>query len=79
MIFHPTYDFKDQIPSSSPFNGAENSITSTNILRLGHLPQPALGNIGEIDKAIKTLARTVTIKERLCEYIQREVSPPLVS
>ena len=33
------------------------------------LPQPTLGIIGEIERAIKTLSRSQTAKERLCEYI----------
>lgn len=73
----PLTAFADRAPSSSPIHTADPSITTANIIRLGHLPQPGLGNIGEIDKAIKALARTQAIKERLCEYIQREVSHTL--
>ncbi|KAI0309050.1 component of IIS longevity pathway SMK-1-domain-containing protein, partial [Amylostereum chailletii] len=57
--------------SSSPFSGPEPSITTASIIRSGHLPQPALGIIPEIDRAIKTLSRTASIKEKICEYIQR--------
>ena len=63
--------------TSSPLIGTEgtdSSITTANIIRSGRLPQPQLGIIGEIDTAIKTLARTAQVKERVCEYIQNEVS-----
>lgn len=33
-----------------------------------------MGIIGEIERAIKGLARTPNIKERVCEYIQQEAS-----
>lgn len=32
-----------------------------------------MGIIGEIEKAIKALARTQPVKEKICEYIQQEV------
>ena len=47
---------------------------TANIIHTGRLPRPALGLIGDIDTAIKTLARTAVVKERVCEYIQNEVS-----
>lgn len=62
--------------TSSPLigpEGPETSITTANIIRSGRLPQPQMGIIGEIDTAIKTLARTAVVKERVCEYIQNEV------
>lgn len=65
---------EDMGMSSSPMIGSEPSITTASIIRSGHLPQPQLGIIGEIERAIKTLARTAVIKERICEYIQTEVS-----
>ena len=49
------------------------SITTASIIRSGQLPQPQLGIIGEIERAIKTLSRTQPIKERICEYIMQEV------
>ncbi|THG97475.1 hypothetical protein EW026_g4525 [Hermanssonia centrifuga] len=58
--------------SSSPTIGPEPSITTATIIRSGHLPTPTLGIIGEIDKAIKAIGRTPTLKERVCEYIQTE-------
>ena len=60
------------IGSSSP--GVEHSATTVNILRTGHLPTPQLGNIQDIEGAIKTLSRGQAVKEKICEYIQREVS-----
>ncbi|KXN89450.1 hypothetical protein AN958_05612 [Leucoagaricus sp. SymC.cos] len=58
--------------SSSPLLGADTSITTASIIRSGHLPPPQLGIIGEIERAIKALARTQPVKERICEYIQQE-------
>ena len=62
--------------TSSPMigpEGPETSLTTANIIRSGRLPQPQMGIIGDIDTAIKTLARTALVKERVCEYIQNEV------
>ncbi|KAH9482349.1 hypothetical protein JR316_0004447 [Psilocybe cubensis] len=56
---------------SSPLLG-ETSVTTSSIIRSGHLPPPQLGIISEIERAIKALARTQTVKERICDYIQRE-------
>ncbi|KAH8096612.1 component of IIS longevity pathway SMK-1-domain-containing protein [Cristinia sonorae] len=42
------------------------------IFRTGRLPQPTLGNIGEIEKIIKTNTRLQPSKERVCEFIQSE-------
>ncbi|KAI9507010.1 DUF625-domain-containing protein [Russula earlei] len=60
-----------QTESSSPLAGPEPSITTASIIRSGHLPQPALGIIMEIDRAIRALSRTPAIKDKICEYIQR--------
>ncbi|KAH9077244.1 component of IIS longevity pathway SMK-1-domain-containing protein [Lactarius deliciosus] len=60
-----------QAESSSPLTGPEPSITTANIVRTGHLPQPALGIIMEIDRAIRTLCRTPAIKDKICEFVQR--------
>lgn len=60
--------------SSSPILGSESSLATTSVFRTGHLPQPQLDVISEIERAIKSLARTTTYKERVCEYIQTEVS-----
>ena len=60
--------------ASSPLMGPDVSVTTASIYRSGHLPQPRLGIIGEIERAIKALARTAAMKERICEYIQHEVS-----
>ena len=62
-----------QAESSSPLAGPEPSITTASIIRSGHLPQPALGIIMEIDRAIRALSRTPAIKDKICEYIQRAV------
>ncbi|KAH9966008.1 component of IIS longevity pathway SMK-1-domain-containing protein [Russula dissimulans] len=60
-----------QAESSSPLAGPEPSVTTASIIRSGHLPQPALGIITEIDRAIRALSRTPAIKDKICEYIQR--------
>ncbi|KAG6891694.1 hypothetical protein C0992_010097 [Termitomyces sp. T32_za158] len=58
--------------SSSPHIGPDPpSITTAGIIRSRHLPHPALGIIGEIERAVKTLARTQNFKEQVCEYIQQ--------
>ncbi|KAH9948743.1 component of IIS longevity pathway SMK-1-domain-containing protein [Amylocystis lapponica] len=62
----------DDILSSSPIMGSDHSTTTASIIRSGHLPRPQLGIMGEIERAIKTLARTNALKERICEYIQTE-------
>ncbi|CDO73840.1 hypothetical protein BN946_scf185015.g169 [Trametes cinnabarina] len=65
----------DMALTSSPLigpDGPETSLTTANIIRSGRLPQPQMGIIGEIDTAIKALARTALVKERVCEYIQNE-------
>lgn len=58
--------------SSSPAPGPRPSITTQQIIQSGRLPNPHNGIIGEIEKAIRALARTPTAKERVCEYIQAE-------
>ena len=52
--------------------------TSANIVNSGYLPTPQLGIISEIERAIKALARTQVVKERICDYIQHEVSSNFV-
>jgi protein phosphatase-4 regulatory subunit 3 len=32
-----------------------------------------MGIIGDIEKIIKTLSRTAVVKEKMCEWMQREV------
>ncbi|KAH7916787.1 component of IIS longevity pathway SMK-1-domain-containing protein [Hygrophoropsis aurantiaca] len=68
----PGFSLEDQtaIGSSSP--GADHSVTTATIIRTGHLPSPQLGFISDIERAIKALARGQTVKEKICEYIQRE-------
>jgi len=70
-------DDQAAVGSSSPLIDPNESITTASIIRSGHLPTPRLGIIGEIEKAIKALARTQAVKERICEYIQQEVSVKL--
>ncbi|KAJ8698742.1 Platinum sensitivity protein [Pleurotus ostreatus] len=60
------------VGSSSPTPGNSDSVAAANVIRSGHLPQPQLGIIGEIEKVIKSLSRTQPVKERMCEYIQHE-------
>ncbi|KAA1473470.1 DUF625-domain-containing protein [Dentipellis sp. KUC8613] len=62
---------EQQPGSSSPGPGPDHSITTSSIIRSGHLPQPALGIIGQIDRAIKQLSRQPSIREKICEYIQQ--------
>jgi hypothetical protein len=69
-----TSDDQSNISSSPQIGPEPTSVTTAGIIRSGHLPRPELGIIGEIERAIKTLARTQTLKERICEYIQQEVS-----
>ena len=66
---------EEQGGPSSPLAGEPTNITTAQIIRSGHLPHPTLGIIPEIDRAIKALARTPSIKEKICEYIQRAVRP----
>ncbi|KAJ3849444.1 component of IIS longevity pathway SMK-1-domain-containing protein [Lentinula lateritia] len=63
-----TLDPSSPLPASSE----PSSVATATIIRTGHLPAPHLGMIGEIDRAIKTLARTQQVKEKICEYIQNE-------
>ncbi|EPQ58973.1 DUF625-domain-containing protein [Gloeophyllum trabeum ATCC 11539] len=67
---------EDQQMTSSPNIGPEpstpNGISTAAIVRAGRLPPPALGVISEIERAIKSLARTAHLKERMCEHIQQE-------
>ncbi|PPR02644.1 hypothetical protein CVT24_002127 [Panaeolus cyanescens] len=58
--------------ASSPLLDPDTSVTTASIIRSGHLPTPQLGIISEIERAIKSLARTQLVKERICEYIQQE-------
>lgn len=60
-----------QAESSSPLTGPEPSITTASIMRTGHLPQPALGIIMDIDRAIRSLCRTPATKDKICEFVQR--------
>lgn len=61
-----------RVGSSSPRLDLQHSKTAA-IIRSGHLPEPELGVIPDIERAIKALVRGQAIRERICEYIQREV------
>ncbi|ETW83794.1 hypothetical protein HETIRDRAFT_313109, partial [Heterobasidion irregulare TC 32-1] len=50
--------------------GPDPSLAPANIIKNG-LPQPALGIIGDIEKAIKMMSRVATGKDKVCEYIHR--------
>ncbi|THH31907.1 hypothetical protein EUX98_g2284 [Antrodiella citrinella] len=56
--------------SSSPQLGEAFAVGG--LFRTGRLPQPALGNIGEIEKIIRASTRLQASKERVCEFIQSE-------
>ncbi|EAU84416.2 nuclear protein [Coprinopsis cinerea okayama7 len=58
--------------SSSPLIGSELSVTAASIYQSGALPQPRIGIIGEIERAIKNLARPQQMRERICEHIVHE-------
>ena len=45
------------------------AITTQQIIQSGRLPQPETGIIGEIEKAIRAIARTPKAKESICNYI----------
>lgn len=60
------------IDPPSPRLDLQHSKTAA-IIRSGHLPEPELGIIPDIERAIKALVRGQVIRERICEYILREV------
>lgn len=47
-------------------------VSANSIINAGRLPEPCLGIIGEVDKAIKFIGRTPIGREKICEYIVRE-------
>ena len=59
--------------SSSPLIGPEPAIANS-LMRGGNLPKPSLSTIADIERAVKTVARIPALKERICEYIQSDVS-----
>ncbi|KAG8933667.1 Platinum sensitivity protein [Tulasnella sp. 417] len=59
-------------PSSSSPTRDPRAISANSIINAGRLPEPTLGIIGEIDKAIKFIGRTAAGKEKICEYIVQE-------
>ncbi|OJA07985.1 hypothetical protein AZE42_01086 [Rhizopogon vesiculosus] len=62
---------ESRVGSLSPRLDLQHSKTAA-IIRSGHLPPPVPENVPDIERAIKTLVRGQAIKERICEYIQRE-------
>ncbi|KAG8869734.1 Platinum sensitivity protein [Tulasnella sp. 331] len=63
-------------PSSSPLShrgaGGPRPVSANSIVQAGRLPEPCLGIISEIDKAIKFIGRTNQGREKICEYLVRE-------
>lgn len=53
-------------------HGPHSTITTQQIIQSGRLPNPQMGIIGEIDKAIKALGRTPAARDRICRYILQE-------
>jgi protein phosphatase-4 regulatory subunit 3 len=62
-------------PTPSPSNGPEPDpmFSTPKIISRGSLPEPRMGIITDIEKVIKTLSRTAVVKEKMCEWMQREV------
>ncbi|KAF8339200.1 component of IIS longevity pathway SMK-1-domain-containing protein [Cantharellus anzutake] len=61
--------------SSSPLPpgaSSQSRLTVASIVASGRLPDPALGIIGDIDTAIKVIAKTIHGRERISEYILTE-------
>lgn len=58
--------------SSSPSRGDPRAVNLSSIVSAGRLPDPTLGIIGEIEKAIKYIGRTPAGKEKICEYVVSE-------
>jgi len=42
----------------------------------GSLPEPRMNYIPEIDRIIKILSRATAVKEKMCEWMRREVFDP---
>lgn len=67
----------DTVLISSPVLGPENPPPNglvMGFISMNHLPPPALGNINDVERAIKHLARNQASKDRVCEFIVQEVS-----
>jgi len=56
--------------------GPDADLLATSKLR-GSLPEPRMTYIPEIDRIIKILSRATAVKEKMCEWMKREVSDPL--
>ncbi|KAF9534111.1 component of IIS longevity pathway SMK-1-domain-containing protein [Crepidotus variabilis] len=71
-VQHHLNTSEDQPNASSPILGPDATLTEAGIVTSGHLPSPQMGVISEIERAIKSLSKTQTVKERICEFIQHE-------
>jgi protein phosphatase 4 regulatory subunit 3 len=61
-------------PLASGSGSSHSRLTVASIVASGRLPEPALGIIGDLEAAIKVIAKTLHGRERICEYILNEVS-----
>jgi hypothetical protein len=57
-------------------SGPDADLLAASKLR-GNLPEPRMNNITDIEKLIKYLSRAAVVKEKMCEWMQREVFDPL--
>ncbi|KAF9518815.1 hypothetical protein BS47DRAFT_1337947 [Hydnum rufescens UP504] len=60
-------------PLASGSGSSQSCLTVASIIASGRLPEPALGIIGDVDAAIKVIAKTLHGRARICEYILNEV------
>ena len=56
--------------------GPDANLLAASKLR-GSLPEPRMNHIPDIDRVIKILSRATAVKEKMCEWMQREVFDPL--
>ncbi|KAF9513249.1 hypothetical protein BS47DRAFT_980933 [Hydnum rufescens UP504] len=59
-------------PLASGSGSSHSRLTVASIVASGRLPEPALGIIGDLEAAIKVIAKTLHGRERICEYILNE-------
>ncbi|KAF9502987.1 hypothetical protein BS47DRAFT_1490530 [Hydnum rufescens UP504] len=59
-------------PLASGSGSSGSRLTAASIVASSHLPEPALGIIGEVEAAIKVIAKTLHGRERICEYLLNE-------
>ncbi|KAF9503013.1 hypothetical protein BS47DRAFT_1490525 [Hydnum rufescens UP504] len=60
-------------PLASGSGSLGSRLTAASIVASGCLPEPALGIIGEVEAAIKVIAKTLHGRERICEYLLNEM------